>query len=567
MQDQDVHRWRPRPVAGGAVRHLLLLLPVAASIGVVLVLAPLLPTGAARTPSGLILLLALAFAVAVVVERLTRRFFPVAVLLGLSMVFADRAPSRLRLLRRAARGTPPPDLVWTGPGAVPARTDELALRLVAAITAHDRRTRGHSERVRAFAELLASELHLDADDRERLRWAALLHDVGKLAVSQRVLNKPGPLDRQEYDVIKEHPALGAAHIAPLQQWLGEWAQGVADHHERYDGTGYPAGRSGTEISLAGRLLAVVDAFETMTSARPYKKAFAARTARVELARCAGSHFDPALVRAFLAISLPRLLWAMGPLAFLAQLPVLRQLADTGARVGVTAPQTALATGAAGAAAVLTATAPGAVAAAAEPLHASPSTSSALAAEHPLVLTADGSDDASGQPVRRGLDLPPVSARHAAPAPVPADAGSAPAPPPAPAPTGTDASAPPAPVETRVHSASAPSTARSRPSTSGAPMRAASTDQPMSEAAPLAQILSAPPLVTTATSATFRMAPLPTGLECMVTGSGSTRGGAPSGVRPCSTVFSISGLRPGTWTFRVRPADGSRWATFTWTVIG
>jgi hypothetical protein len=167
-----------------------------------------------------------------------------------------------------------------------------------------------------------------------------LHDIGKLEIAGAVLNKPGALDADEWDLIRAHPLDGARIAAPLMAWLGEWSGGIPEHHERYDGTGYPLGLAGTGISRAGRMVAVIDAFETMTASRSYKQPMNTRAARAELARCAGTHFDPLAVRAFLNISLPRLLWAMGPLALLVHLPFLRSLETAGSQVG-----SAVATGA------------------------------------------------------------------------------------------------------------------------------------------------------------------------------------------------------------------------------
>ena len=351
LPDTSGHRWRARPVLAALLQCALLSVPLLTSSACVYLTSRLLGPDAARGWLGLALLLVVAVLSAVGVERATRRLLPIALLLKLSMVFPDRAPSRLKLARAAAVRQPKDELLWSGPDAEPTSTSELVLGLVAALGSHDRRTRGHSERVRLLCDMLAAELALDQDARDRLRWSALLHDVGKMRVSTAILNKPGRLDTREFDRIKQHPAAGAELAAPLMPWLGEWGEGILDHHEKYDGTGYPSGKAGVEISRAGRLIGLVDAFETMTAARPYKKAMATKAAREELARCAGTHFDPVFVRAFLAISLPRVLWAMGPLSFLFQLPFLRPLAHAGSRTAASAPQAvnALATGAAGAA--------------------------------------------------------------------------------------------------------------------------------------------------------------------------------------------------------------------------
>lgn len=349
--DVTEHQWRARPVLAGTLRAALLAVPLVASSGAVLLISRWLPPGAGSRWWGLAAMLLTAVVVAMAVERGTRRLLPIALLLKLSMIFPDRAPSRFKLARAAAVRPPGHELLWNGTEAEPTSTADLVLNLVAALGTHDRRTRGHSERVRLLCDMLAEELKLDDDARDRLRWSSLLHDVGKMKVSTSILNKPGRLDAREFERIKQHPSAGAELAAPLLPWLGEWGEGIVDHHEKYDGTGYPAGKSGTQISAAGRLIGLIDAFETMTAARPYKKAMATKAAREELARCAGTHFDPLMVRAFLAISLPRVLWAMGPLSFLFQLPFLRPLADAGVRTGVIAPQaaaTALASGAASA---------------------------------------------------------------------------------------------------------------------------------------------------------------------------------------------------------------------------
>src|SRR5581483_8140011 len=243
------------------------------------------------------------------------------------MAFPDQMPSRLLTARRAAsrraRRRALDRLAQGGTlGADAGEASEAALVLVAALGAHDRRTRGHSERVRTFADLLAKEAGLSDDERDRLRWGALLHDIGKLSVPGAILNKPDRPDEQEWAQLKRHPEEGAHLVEPLVAWLGPWASSVAEHHERWDGRGYPRGLAGEDISLGGRILAIADAYEVMTAARAYKVPMSAAAAREELVASAGTHFDPALVRAFMGISLGALWWAAGVSALLAQIPLL-----------------------------------------------------------------------------------------------------------------------------------------------------------------------------------------------------------------------------------------------------
>jgi HD-GYP domain-containing protein (c-di-GMP phosphodiesterase class II) len=179
--------------------------------------------------------------------------------------------------------------------------------------------------VRLYTDLIGEELKLYPADRDRLRWAALIHDVGKLEVPTSVLNKPGPLDPRELEVVRRHPQDGARLTRPLHDWLGEWAAAISEHHERWDGRGYPNGLSGSAISLGARIVAVADCYETMTAARPYHRPKTASQARQELVRCADSQFDPAVVNAFLSVPMGKLRRVNGPAAWIAQTPALRGL--------------------------------------------------------------------------------------------------------------------------------------------------------------------------------------------------------------------------------------------------
>jgi putative nucleotidyltransferase with HDIG domain len=169
--------------------------------------------------------------------------------------------------------------------------------LSTAIEARDPYARGHSSRVALLAHSLARRIGFDALTLARLRLGGILHDLGKLEVPESILLKPGPLTEPELAQMRRHPAAGARMLRALGE--GEEAlQCVLYHHERWDGLGYPCGRSGDEIPLEARILAVADAFDAMTSTRPYRGARPAPEALDELERCSGSQFDPFLVAAF-----------------------------------------------------------------------------------------------------------------------------------------------------------------------------------------------------------------------------------------------------------------------------
>ena len=320
-------RWRAHPWLARAVQLLIVSVPLVMGYGATVLCVSLLHSELAASHWWLLLPVTVSICVCVGVERLTRRLLPLAALLKLSMLFPDRAPTRYKVARQAFNVRALRDKLATSPADDASSAAEAALALITALTAHDRRTRGHCERVRVFTELLGEQLRLPRESRDRLRWVSLLHDIGKLKVAAEILNKPAKLDATEWDIVAAHPDNGAQLLGPLTAWLGEWAGAVRQHHEKYDGTGYPDGTAGEQISRAGRIVAITDAYEVMTAHRAYKKPMATAAARAELARCAGTQFDPSYVRAFLAIPLPKLLWAMGPGSLLMNLPMLRAAAD------------------------------------------------------------------------------------------------------------------------------------------------------------------------------------------------------------------------------------------------
>ncbi|MFE7428528.1 HD-GYP domain-containing protein [Streptomyces sp. NPDC057545] len=168
--------------------------------------------------------------------------------------------------------------------------------LVQAVDIKDTYTRGHSERVGHASVLIARELGMDRGRLEVLRFAGILHDVGKLGVPTRVLRKDGPLTPQERRVIELHPEYGHEIVRGIG-FLDEARAAILHHHERLDGSGYPYGLSGREIPEFARVVAVADAFDAMTSTRSYRRGRPVHAALAELKRCAGTQFDPRMVRA------------------------------------------------------------------------------------------------------------------------------------------------------------------------------------------------------------------------------------------------------------------------------
>jgi putative two-component system response regulator len=172
--------------------------------------------------------------------------------------------------------------------------------LAHALEAKDRYTSGHSRRVAQISVAIAREMGLSEAAIEKIRFAGQLHDIGKIGVREAVLNKPGRLTDEEFEHMGYHPEIGGRILAPViddAEVLGI----VRHHHERYDGSGYPDRLAQEAIPLGARILAVADAFDAMTSERPYRGALGLDFALEEIERCAGSQFDPKVVAAFLSI--------------------------------------------------------------------------------------------------------------------------------------------------------------------------------------------------------------------------------------------------------------------------
>jgi putative nucleotidyltransferase with HDIG domain len=173
--------------------------------------------------------------------------------------------------------------------------------LASAIDAKDEYTRHHSTRVTEFSLKIAAKMGFSEKELGDLELAALLHDVGKIAVPESILNKPGKLTKEEFEVIKEHPVRGEAILSPVIE-LKEISRVVRAHHERYDGTGYPDRMKGREIPLGARIMTIADTYDSITSERPYRKAASHRYAMKEIIACSGTQFDPEVVEHFLEIA-------------------------------------------------------------------------------------------------------------------------------------------------------------------------------------------------------------------------------------------------------------------------
>jgi putative nucleotidyltransferase with HDIG domain len=179
---------------------------------------------------------------------------------------------------------------------------ESALRALGlALEYRDRETKGHTDRVTNLALRVADALNLSESQQTALRWGAYLHDVGKIAIPDAVLLKPGPLDDVEWETIRSHPSAGHAFASQLPFLPQDVLDVVHCHHERWDGSGYPDGRAGEEIPLPARVFAICDVYDALTSERPYKQAWTIDRATEEIRSQAGRQFDPRVVDAFLAL--------------------------------------------------------------------------------------------------------------------------------------------------------------------------------------------------------------------------------------------------------------------------
>jgi putative nucleotidyltransferase with HDIG domain len=167
--------------------------------------------------------------------------------------------------------------------------------LANAVDARDRYTRGHSNRVSRISEAMCRVMKLPELEIEKIKWAGLLHDIGKIGVRDNILLKEGPLDKEERVLMNQHPTIGAEIVAPARQLTAE-APLIKTHHEWFNGSGYPDGIEALDIPLGARILGIADAYEAMTSARPYRKTPLSHEIAIEqLTKYSGIQFDPEIV--------------------------------------------------------------------------------------------------------------------------------------------------------------------------------------------------------------------------------------------------------------------------------
>jgi putative nucleotidyltransferase with HDIG domain len=173
------------------------------------------------------------------------------------------------------------------------------LSLASALEAKDPYTRGHSNRVAIYSTIIARRIGIDEERVELIRQMALMHDIGKIGISDSIINKKGKLTEEEFNTIKRHPLVSIQIIQPLMTYHTD-INLVKSHHERYDGCGYPDELTGEEIPIEARILAVADSFDAMTSNRPYRAAMSRKTAIEEIKRNRGRQFCPEVVGVFMS---------------------------------------------------------------------------------------------------------------------------------------------------------------------------------------------------------------------------------------------------------------------------
>jgi putative two-component system response regulator len=197
------------------------------------------------------------------------------------------------------------EVIRSAMGEINLAYEHTLAALIRALDAREKEVGSHSERVMAYACLLAKAAGIDEEGCTVLAKGALLHDIGKIGVSDNILLKPAKLDEAEWEIMRQHPAVGYEILSGIGYFSGA-AELVLSHHECYDGGGYPNRLRGEEIPVSARIFALVDTLDAMTSDRPYRKALSFQAVRDEVMRCSGQQFDPKLVEVFLSI--PKVSW-------------------------------------------------------------------------------------------------------------------------------------------------------------------------------------------------------------------------------------------------------------------
>ncbi|MFN3372877.1 MAG: PAS domain S-box protein, partial [Chloroflexus sp.] len=215
-----------------------------------------------------------------------------AFIVDLLAVVAERVGNALRRTELFEQVQQAHDKLW-------AAYDATIEGWARALDLRDHETEGHSRRVTELTMRIARRMGFSDEDLVHIRWGALLHDIGKMGIPDAILNKPGPLDEQEWAIMRTHPALAVELLHPID-FLAPALAIPWCHHEKWDGTGYPRGLRGEEIPLAARIFAVVDVYDALTSDRPYRAAWPPERALAYIREQAGRHFDPQVVEVFLA---------------------------------------------------------------------------------------------------------------------------------------------------------------------------------------------------------------------------------------------------------------------------
>jgi hypothetical protein len=317
--------WRSRRLLSFGLRAFVFVSPFAVSLGVVALLALAI---ARPRPLGLLLLwwaliLAGGLLSLLATMRAGRQLLPLAALFRLSLLFPHHAPSRLRIARLSAR----PQLLkrrlqelGTAPGRADALAAQRVFELAVAMSLGERARWGRSERVQRLTGLIARELHLAEADRALLGWACLLSDLARPLLPAEILSRSGGPTPRDWATLSRPSPKGAALVALCLPFLGDWGRAIGEQKERFDGSGYPQGLLGSQISLGSRIVAVALALEGLTAPRPLFRPLPLARAQSELARRSKAQLDPLLVEALRRVPGAELRGVVFP-APLSQLPL------------------------------------------------------------------------------------------------------------------------------------------------------------------------------------------------------------------------------------------------------